>query len=97
MKIFRFNKESGKQITQFNSCFIMNRILETKKEAYIGCMYLEENGIIGLHQAVIPQLLLIVSGIGYVRGEKNEGFKLEVERRCIGIKRNGMKRKQILA
>jgi hypothetical protein len=35
MKIFQFNKEYGKKITQYNSFFIMNRILETKKEAYI--------------------------------------------------------------
>lgn len=76
MEIFQFNKEYGKQITQYNSYFIMSRIVETKKEAHIGCMYLEENGIIGLHQAVIPQLLLIVSGVGYVRGEKNEWFQV---------------------
>lgn len=54
----------------------MNRILETKKEAYIGCMLLEENGIIGFQQVAISQLLLIVSGIGYVRGEKNEWFQV---------------------
>ncbi|MGV3240986.1 hypothetical protein ACEF17_13000, partial [Streptococcus hyovaginalis] len=85
MKIFRFNKESGKQITQFNSCFIMNRILETKKEAYFGFMYLKENGIIVLHQAVIPHLLLFVKGIGYVRGEKIEVSRLEWGRRCMGL------------
>ena len=76
MKIFLFNKEYGKQITQFNSCFIMNRIMQTKREAHIGCVHLEENGIIGFHQAVIPQLLIIVSGVGYVRGEKNEWFQV---------------------
>jgi mannose-6-phosphate isomerase-like protein (cupin superfamily) len=33
-------------------------------------MLLEENGIIGYHQAVVPQLLIIVEGEGKVRGEE---------------------------
>jgi quercetin dioxygenase-like cupin family protein len=76
MKIFQFNKESGKKITPFNSNFIISRIIQTEKEAHIGCMHLEENGIIGFHQAVVPQLLLIVNGVGYVRGETNEWFQV---------------------
>ncbi len=76
MKIFQFNKESGKKITPFNSNFIMNRIIKTQKAAHIGCMHLDENGVIGLHQAVVPQLLLIVNGVGYVRGETNEWFQV---------------------
>ncbi|CAM5215257.1 Cupin OS=Ureibacillus acetophenoni OX=614649 GN=SAMN05877842_11970 PE=4 SV=1 [Ureibacillus acetophenoni] len=40
-------------------------------------MYLEENGIIGYHQAVVPQLLLIMNGEGFVRGESEEYFKVQ--------------------
>jgi quercetin dioxygenase-like cupin family protein len=69
LKIFQFSKENGKKITQFNSNFIMNRVVLTEKPAHIGCMHLEENGIIGYHQAVVPQLLLIVSGDGLVKGD----------------------------
>ncbi len=39
-------------------------------------MHLKENGIIGYHEAVVSQLLLIVDGEGYVCGadkEKSEG------------------------
>ena len=36
-------------------------------------MHLEENGIIGEHQALVPLLLLIVEGEGKVRG-KEENF-----------------------
>ncbi|MGG4400355.1 hypothetical protein ABEW61_09530 [Paenibacillus amylolyticus] len=35
-------------------------------------MHLAEGGVIGYHQAVVPQLLSIVSGEGWVRGEANE-------------------------
>ncbi|HWL23790.1 MAG TPA: cupin [Ureibacillus sp.] len=72
MKIFQFGKEEGKKITQFDSDFIMSRIILTEKEARIGCMHLEENGMIGYHQATVPQLLLILNGEGLVKGENDE-------------------------
>ncbi|MBN8191908.1 cupin [Bacillus sp. NTK074B] len=76
MKLYQFNKDSGKKITKFNSDFIMSRITQTHKAAHIGCMHLDENGIIGYHQAVVPQLLLIVNGEGLVRGETDEFIKV---------------------
>ncbi len=77
MEFYTFTKESGKAITKFNSNFMMSRIIQTDKTTHIGCMYLEENGVIGYHQAVMPQLLLVVSGEGYVRGEKEEYIKVQ--------------------
>ncbi|UOR12854.1 cupin domain-containing protein [Halobacillus amylolyticus] len=70
MEVYQFNKENGKKITKFDSNFIMSRITQTQKGAHIGCMHLEENGVIGYHQAVVPQLLLIVKGEGIVRGKE---------------------------
>ena len=77
MKFYQFSKVHGKNISQFNSKFIMSRIINTDASASIGCMYLEENGIIGYHQAVIPQLLLILDGEGYVRNEQEQYFKVQ--------------------
>ncbi|WP_066060003.1 cupin domain-containing protein [Robertmurraya korlensis] len=77
MEFYRFDKGSGKNILQFNSDFTMSRILNTENTAHIGCMYLEENGVIGYHQAVSPQLLLIMNGEGYVRGDKEEYIKVQ--------------------
>lgn len=77
MEFYRFDKRSGKKILQFNSDFTMSRILNTENTAHIGCMYLEENGVIGYHQAVSPQLLLIMNGEGYVRGDKREYIKVQ--------------------
>ncbi|MGY3716196.1 cupin domain-containing protein [Sutcliffiella cohnii] len=76
MEFYAFNKENGKEITQFNSDFIMARIIQTNMKANIGCMHLEREGIVGYHQAVVPQLLLVVSGEGYVRSEKKEYVKV---------------------
>jgi quercetin dioxygenase-like cupin family protein len=77
MEFYRFDSGSGKKILQFNSDFTMSRILNTENAAHIGCMYLEENGVIGYHQAVSPQLLLIMNGEGYVRGDKEEYIKVQ--------------------
>ena len=77
MEFYKFNKESGKKISNFNSDFIMSRIIQTDKPSNIGCMHLDENGIVGYHQAVVPQLLLILNGEGYVRNENDKYFKVE--------------------
>ncbi|MEH7387024.1 cupin domain-containing protein [Bacillus sp. JJ1521] len=77
MEIYTFNKDRGKRISQFNSDFIMNRIIRTNMTTQIGCMHLDKNGIVGFHQAVVPQFLLIVKGEGFVRGENDEYCKVE--------------------
>ncbi|WP_409295538.1 cupin [Peribacillus sp. SCS-26] len=77
MKLFQFKKETGKKITKFDSDFILSRITKTEKAAHIGVMHLDANGLVGHHQAVVPQLLLIVSGEGWVCGSAGEYFKLQ--------------------
>jgi hypothetical protein len=77
MQFFHFGKEFGKHIDKFDSNFVMSRIVLTEKTAHIGCMHIEEDGIIGYHQAVVPQLLLIVSGNGFVRGESEEFISIK--------------------
>jgi hypothetical protein len=66
MIIYRFDKEVGKQVTHFESSFIMTKISKLDQPVQIGCMHLEEGGLIGFHQATVPQLLLIVEGEGWV-------------------------------
>ena len=77
MKFYIFNKDSGKKVPKSNSDFIMSRIIQTDKITNIGCMHLDRKGIVGYHQAVVPQLLLILNGEGYVRNEVDEYFKVE--------------------
>ncbi|NJJ38756.1 cupin domain-containing protein [Paenibacillus apii] len=77
MELYHFSKDSGKKITQFNSDFTMSRIVQTDKPAHIGCMHLEENGVVGYHQAVVPQLLIIIKGEGDVRSKDEEYIKVQ--------------------
>ncbi|MGG5780631.1 cupin [Bacillus albus] len=77
MKNFDFNEKVGKQITAFQSNFIMSKIVNHKGNIHIGAMHLQENGIIGYHEAVVSQLLLIVDGEGYVCGADKEKAKVK--------------------
>lgn len=77
MIIYNFNQEAGKKITTFDSNFVMTRILNTDSKVHIGCMRLEENGIIGYHQAAVPQLLLVMDGKGEVRGQDDINVNVE--------------------
>ncbi|MGG0258346.1 cupin [Bacillus mycoides] len=77
MKIFDFSAEAGKHISVFQSNFIMSKILNHQGNIHIGAMHLQENGIIGYHEAVVSQLLLIVDGEGYACGANKEKVKVE--------------------
>ena len=72
MKVFRFDQEIGQKMGVYDSNFILSRIVMTERPARVGCMYLERGGLIGFHQAAVPQLFLVVQGKGWVRGEENE-------------------------
>lgn len=49
----------------------MARIMKTETPLHIGCVYLEAAGVIGYHEALAPQLLLILNGEGKVLGKEN--------------------------
>lgn len=73
MKIFRFDREVGKEIEQFGSVkAIISQILHLEEEAVISSVYLQPEGKIGYHQAAAPQLFLLVQGQGWIRGETDE-------------------------
>lgn len=73
MKLFRFDAGVGRVIAQFNSAnLVMSPIARPSGNVQIGCMYLDAGGVVGYHQATIPQLFLVVAGEGWVRGEAPE-------------------------
>jgi quercetin dioxygenase-like cupin family protein len=77
MEFYDFRKEAGMHITMYDSDFIMSRITRNQTPTSIGVMHLNENGLIGYHQATKPQLLLILSGEGYVCSESKEFYKVQ--------------------
>ena len=67
MKIIRLDEIAGKNITQYGSDFIMRKIVMTNHPTHVGIMELKENGLVGYHEATIPQALIILTGEGWVR------------------------------
>jgi quercetin dioxygenase-like cupin family protein len=73
MKIYRFDPEVGRSIDQYNSSgFVISRVAHLFEEAVVHCAYLDSDGVIGYHQATMPQLFLVLQGEGWVRGESPE-------------------------
>ncbi len=69
MKIYDFGPDRGVRIEKFDSEFIFSKIVRFNAETKVSCFYLNPNGIVGYHQAVTPQLFLVVQGNGWVRGD----------------------------
>ena len=75
MKIYRFDPEVGRHITQFGSNFTMAGIVRlagrnaSDTNLQVGCMHIPAGGRVGFHQATMPQLFLVVAGEGWVRGD----------------------------
>lgn len=71
MQLFRFDVEVGKSLTAFGSHDVfLSRILRTTGGVQIGCFYVQPGGVIALHQALGPQLFLVVQGEGWVRAKE---------------------------
>jgi gentisate 1,2-dioxygenase len=78
MKIYRFDLEVGKGIDRYGSSgFTISRIVHLVDEAVIHCAYLNPGGVIGHHQATLPQLFLVVQGQGWSRGESAERISIQ--------------------
>ena len=73
MRIFRFDSEAGQPIDKYGSVnAVVSRVARLEMEAWINCIHLGAGGILGYHQAVVPQLFLVVEGEGWVRGTSSE-------------------------
>ncbi|WP_339322032.1 cupin domain-containing protein [Paenibacillus sp. FSL W8-0194] len=78
MNIYHFGSEKGKTINAYGSRhLVMTRILSSSGELQTGCMHLGPGGVVGYHQATMPQLFLVVSGEGVVRGSENEEMPIQ--------------------
>jgi len=69
VKIYNFDAASGEKIDKFGSDFIFSKIVHADKDVRISCFYLRSSGLVGYHQAVTPQLFLVVQGEGWTRGQ----------------------------
>jgi len=79
MKLFRFGKDVGRPMEQYqSSSIIYSLIAQMYSLSNIGCMHIEPEGIVGLHQAPTSQLFLVVEGEGWVRGESEPSLLVKM-------------------
>ncbi|WP_214793866.1 MULTISPECIES: cupin [unclassified Exiguobacterium] len=77
MKFYKIDRQTDKRITKFNLEFVISQVIQTEKGSNIGCIHLKPGSVIGYHQTVVPQLTSSRHGAeGYIRGEKDEHFKV---------------------
>ncbi|KZE37128.1 hypothetical protein AV656_11130 [Bhargavaea cecembensis] len=70
MKRFRFDAGTAKPVTHDRSDFTIQPFVRSGGRFQTALMTLGENGIIGCHQAAVPQLLIVLSGSGTVCNEE---------------------------
>lgn len=70
MRIFRFDPEVARPITQFGSGGASIAPIARPEPGFVqlGCMYIVAGGHIERHPASSPQLFLVVAGEGWVSG-----------------------------
>jgi quercetin dioxygenase-like cupin family protein len=78
LRIYNFGKETGTEITNFNSReTIFTKIIKHNKSIHIGCIFIGQEGIVGLHKATINQLFLVVNGEGWVTGKEGVRYNIK--------------------
>lgn len=77
MQLFRFDEGVGNRLTAFGSHdVVLSKIVRTSQGVQIGCMHVEPNGAIALHQAMGPQLFLVVQGHGWIGNRDGERVEI---------------------
>jgi quercetin dioxygenase-like cupin family protein len=70
MKFFRFDADTAKPVTQGGSDFNIQPFVRSEGRFQTALMTLGENGVIGYHQAAVPQMLIVLIGSGTVCNEE---------------------------
>ena len=71
VRVFDFGAEQGRRVTRHSGDFTISRLAHTRG-IHVGCMRLGPGGAVGYHQAASHQILAVVEGVGWTRGEGPE-------------------------
>jgi hypothetical protein len=72
MKIFRFDRETGRRSIASTARALPDQGGSLLEETMIQYAYFAPGGLVGYHQVTVPQLFLIFQGEGWVRGQASE-------------------------
>jgi mannose-6-phosphate isomerase-like protein (cupin superfamily) len=78
MKIFTYHQQDGRTIDRFDSRgAVIHPLVKSGKPFQIGCMYLGQNSVLGMHKAMCPQVFIVTDGSGMVMIEGGEKVPVE--------------------
>ncbi|QDP99073.1 cupin domain-containing protein [Lysinibacillus fusiformis] len=78
MEIYKFTIDVGKTIDNYNSISAFyTKIMQTVEPTNIGLIYIEPGGVVGLHEAPVPQLFVVIQGEGWVSGDDSKKVALK--------------------
>lgn len=78
MRIFRFDEEVSRQISDFGSRLKLSPLIAEGSSALVQVMHLPSGGRIGRQQTTEQQLFVVVSGSGWVSGAEGRRRNLGV-------------------
>ncbi|MGN4124744.1 cupin domain-containing protein [Lysinibacillus sphaericus] len=77
MEIYKFTMDVGKTIDNYNSISsFYTKIMKTVEPTNIGLIYIEPGGVVGHHEAPVPQLFVVIHGEGWVSGQDRKKIAL---------------------
>ncbi|MFC4735236.1 hypothetical protein ACFO4L_01445 [Bacillus daqingensis] len=71
MKIFSFQAKDGRRISDDGSDFVNQLVTRFEGEAAVSVVHLPPEGTIAMHEARVPQLMIICSGSAEVCGSNS--------------------------
>ncbi|WP_339280080.1 cupin domain-containing protein [Lysinibacillus sp. FSL P2-0066] len=78
MQIIQFTQDLANPIHQYKSVDTFYRkITKTEMPTTIGFIYIEPGGVVGMHDAPVPQLFIVINGEGWISGVDAEKITLK--------------------
>ncbi|WP_155591377.1 cupin [Lysinibacillus cavernae] len=78
MQIVHFTQDLANPIHQYQSVNAFYRkITKMEVPTTIGFIYIEPGGVVGMHDAPVPQLFIVIHGEGWVCGEDVEKVSIK--------------------
>ena len=77
MQVISFAGYPGHDLASYGSKgALYSRIADLGAQSALGVMRIEPHGLLGRHPAAMPQLMVVVSGEGWVRGEDQTSVEI---------------------
>ena len=68
MELLRFDASAGKRVDRYESEFVLAPLTAPDGPVKAACFHVPAGGIVGFHEATVPQLFCVVAGSGWVTG-----------------------------